>query len=232
MNYKKVISILVLTMVFSVSLKAQKTTIYTHQNVDYNSALELFDKEKYSAAQDRFSMVYKSTTDKKSEVAVNAKYYMALCGLNLFNTDAENLFIEFINDYPDSPKTKQAYYHLGNYHFRGKKYEEAIAWYSKLDPLDLSADDLVEYRFKMGYSYFCLEQFEKASSYLYEIKDSDNQYTSPARYYYGHIAYLQKKYESALQTFLLLNNDEKFSPITPYYIAQIYYLQGKYDEVI
>ncbi len=232
MNFKNSIFIFVLLLVFSVSLKAQKTTIYTHQNVDYNSALELFDKEKYSAAQEKFVMVYKSTTDKKSEVAVNAKYYMALCGLNLFNTDAENLFVEFINDYPDSPKTKQAYYHLGNYHFRGKKYEEAIAWYSKLDPLDLSADDLVEYRFKMGYSYFCLEQYEKASSYLYEIKDSDNQYTSPARYYYGHIAYLQKKYESALQTFLLLNNDEKFSPITPYYIAQIYYLQGKYDQVI
>ncbi|MCC7332822.1 MAG: tetratricopeptide repeat protein [Flavobacteriales bacterium] len=212
--------------------KAQKTTIYTHQNIEYKSARELFDKEKYSAAQEKFRLIYSSTADKKSEVAVNAKFYIALCGLNLFNNDAENLFIEFIQDYPDSPKKKLAYFHLGNFHFRGKKYDEAIAWYSKLDPLDLSAEDLIEYKFKTGYSYFCVEQFDKASTFFYEIKDSDNKYTSPARYYYGHIAYLQKKYESALQTFLLLNNDEKFSPLTPYYIAQIYYLQNKYDKVI
>jgi len=229
---RKIISFLILAVVFSLSLNAQKTTIYTHQNVDYNSALELFDKEKYSAAQDKFSMVYKSTMDKKSEVAINAKYYMALCGLNLFNTDAENLFVEFINDYSDSPKIKQAYFYLGSYHFRGKKYEEALVWFNKIDALDLSKEELAEYRFKVGYSYFSLENFDEASKHFYEIKDYDNQYTSPARYYYGHIAYLQKKYESALQTFLLLNNDEKFSPITPYYISQIYYLQGKYDKVI
>jgi TolA-binding protein len=232
LNFRNIIPTLVLIVVFGFSLKAQKTAIYTHPNVDYNSALELFDKEKYSAAQDKFEQVYKSTSDKKSEVALNAKYYMALCGLNLFNIDAENLFVEFVNDYPDSPKIKQAYFYLGSYHFRGKKYEEAIAYYNKIDANDLSADDLAEYRFKVGYSYFSLENYDKASNYFYEIKDYENAYTSPARYYYGHIAYLQKKYESALQTFLLLNNDEKFSPITPYYISQIYYLQGKYDQVI
>lgn len=233
MNFKNFISSILLLFVFSISLKAQKTTIYTiRQLTDYNSALELFDKEKYSAAQDKFEQIYKSTLDKKSEVALNAKYYMALCGLNLFNIDAENLFVEFINDYPDSPKIKQAYFYLGSYQFRAKKYDEALVYFKKIDANDLSKDELAEYKFKVGYSYFSLEKYDEASNYFYEIKDYENTFTSPARYYYGHIAYLQKKYESALQTFLLLNNDEKFSPITPYYISQIYYLQGKYDKVI
>lgn len=194
--------------------------------------MELFDKEKFSAAQHQFEEILKTSTDNKSEITVNAKYYQALCALMLFNTDAENLFIEFINQYPESPKVKMAYFYLGTYHFRGKKYEEALAWFHKIDTYDLSPEEQSEYRFKVGYCHFEGEQYEDAAKQFYEIKDTDNKYSAPAKYYYAHIAYLQKKYESSLSTFLQLNNDPKFSTITPYYISQIYYLQNKYDQLI
>jgi len=213
-------------------VSGQKTTIYTHQNASYNTALELYDKEKFSAAQEKFASVLKQIDDKKSEVAVNSQYYHAICGLNLFNIDAENLLIEFIFAYPESPKVKLAYYHLGRYKFRKKKYDEALDWFAKIDIYDLDDDELAEYHFKIGYSYFKENELDKASKSLYEIKDADTKYTAPARYYYAHIAYLQKKYESALQTFLSLSDNEKFAPIVPYYITQIYFLQKKYDKVI
>ncbi len=217
---------------FSVKLNAQKTTIYTSNVANYNNAMELIDKEKFSAAQHQFEEILKTSTDNKSEITVNAKYYQALCALMLFNTDAENLFIEFINQYPESPKVKMAYFYLGTYHFRGKKYEEALAWFHKIDTYDLSPEEQSEYRFKVGYCHFEGEQYEDAAKQFYEIKDTDNKYSAPAKYYYAHIAYLQKKYESSLSTFLQLNNDPKFSTITPYYISQIYYLQNKYDQLI
>ncbi len=218
--------------VFAFKAFTQKSTIYTHSNTTYNSALELYDKEKFSAAQEKFLQVLNNTEDKKSEVALNAMYYHALCGLELFNTDAENLLIEFIYAYPESPKVKLAYFHLGRYKFRKKKYDEALEWFAKMDLYDLSEKDLAEYHFKKGYSFFMEENYDEASKSLYEIKDADTKYTSAARYYYAHIAYLQKKYEPALQTFLSLSNDNKFGPIVPYYITQIYYLQEKYDKVI
>ncbi len=219
-------------IVFATTLIGQKSTIYTDNNSTYNSALELFDKEKFSAAQEKFSQVLKSIEDKKSEVALNAMYYHALCGLELFNTDAENLLIEFIYAYPESPKIKLAYFHLGRYKFRQKKYDDALAWFAKIDIYDLGEEDAAEYHFKRGYSFFMEEKYDDASKALYEIKDADTKYTSPARYYYAHIAYLQKKYEPALQTFQSLSGDEKFGSIVPYYITQIYYLQEKYDKVI
>ncbi|WP_170227933.1 tetratricopeptide repeat protein [Vicingus serpentipes] len=232
LRIKYLILVLIVNSVSSIALFAQKTTIYTHEISTYNSASELFDKEKYSAAQDKFADVLKTISDKKSEVAVNAKYYHALCGLRLFNTDAENLFIEFINEYPESPKVKLAYFYLGTYHFRGKKYDEALAWFAKIDAYDLSPEELAEYHFKKGYSYFINESYDEASKEFYEIKDVDNKYAAPAKYYYAHVAYLQQKYESSLETFLQLNSNPKFSPITPYYITQIYYLQKKYDKLI
>ena len=51
---------------------AQKTTIYTHDNLEYNEGLELYDKEKFSAAQEVFEKIIKSTSDNKSEMVVNA----------------------------------------------------------------------------------------------------------------------------------------------------------------
>ena len=232
MYLKRLIHIIILLCSINAIVYGQKTTIYTHENASYNSALELYDKEKYSAAQEKFRIVLKNIDDKKSEIAVNSQYYHALCGLKLFNINAENLLIEFIYSYPESPKVKMAYFHLGRYKFRKKKYGEALYWFAKIDIYDLTDDELAEYHFKMGYSYFKEDELEKASKSFYEIKDADTKYTSPARYYYAHIAYLQKKYESALQTFLSLSDDEKFSPIVPYYITQIYYLQKKYDELI
>ncbi len=229
---KKVIFIFILLCSVNNLVLGQKTTIYTHQNATYNSALELYDKEKFSAAQEQFKAVLNNIDDRKSEVAVNAQYYHAICGLELFNIDAENLLIEFIYAYPESPKVKLAYFHLGRYKFRKKKYDEALKWFAKMDIYDLSDDELAEYYFKTGYSYFQEENLEKASKAFYEIKDADTKYTPPARYYYAHIAYLQKKYQSALETFLALSDDEKFAPIVPYYITQIYFLQKKYDKVI
>ncbi|GAB4251845.1 MAG: tetratricopeptide repeat protein [Vicingaceae bacterium] len=212
---------------------AQSTLIYTAQpNKTYNTALELFDKEKYGAAQEAFVATYNLCENKLSEMAVNAKYYEALCCLNLFNNNAEGLLIEFVNNYPESPKTKWAYFDLGNYFFRKKKYKEALAWYDKLDVYDLNSEKWAEYYFKTGYAYFELNEESKASQAFYEIKDVDNSYASAAKYYYGHIAYNQKKYQSALQSFKMLANDENFGSIVPYYIVQIYYKQQKFDSII
>lgn len=231
MNRK--ISLLLTLLVCCISTTiAQKTTSFTQPNASYNSAMELFDKEKFSAAQEQFAAIIKSNKNDKSEVAVNASYYHALCGLNLFNNDAEALLIEFTLKYPESPKTKLAYFHLGNYYFRKKKYEEVLVWLAKIDVYDLSMEEAAEFYFKKGYSYFEQKEYEKASASFYEIKDTDNAYSSPAKYYYAHISYLQQKYEPALQTFLQLKEDEKFATIVPYYITQIYYLQEKYDSII
>jgi TolA-binding protein len=229
---KKISLIIILLCVVSHLVSGQKTTIYNDQNANYNTALELYDKEKFSAAQEIFSTVLKNSEDRKSEITVNAQYYHAICALELFNIDAENLLIEFIYAFPESPKVKLAYFHLGRYKFRKKKYDEATNWFNKMDIYDLNDAELAEYYFKRGYSYFQEEQLEKASKAFYEIKDADTKYTSPSRYYYGHIAYLQKKYQSALETFLSLSNNEKFAPIVPYYITQIYFLQKKYAQVI
>jgi tetratricopeptide (TPR) repeat protein len=224
--------VLSITVFLSVSVLAQKTIVYTHQDAEFEKAIELFQKEKYGAAQKSFLETIKSHTDLQSLIRIDAEYYNAICAIELFNKDGELYLKEFIAEHPESPKMKTACFYLGKYNYRKKKYKEALDWFEKVDVYDLTTDELAEFYFKRGYSFFERDKFIESKKDLYEIKDIDNKYASAAKYYYAHIAYDEKNYETALVDFLKLQQDETFGPIVPYYITQIYYLQGKYDMVI
>jgi len=231
MNKSKYISLLIGVFLSACGF-AQLTNIYTHEDADFKTAIELFQKEKFGAAQKLFEKVIETHTDLHSLIRIDAEYYNAICASELFNKDGELFLKQFVAEYPESPKVKTAYFYLGTYNYRKKKYRDALNWFEKVDIYDLTLDDLAEFYFKRGYSFFETEKFAEAKKDFLEIKDVDNKYASAAKYYAAHIAYNDKNYETALKDFLLLQKNETFGSVVPFYIAQIYYLQGKYNEVI
>lgn len=212
---------------------SQKTAIYIHPDAGFGSALELFQKQKYGSAQKLFSKIQEQYKNEPNNlVHIDAEYYAAICALELFNKDAELLLKEFIASHPESPRVQTTAFYLGKYNYRKKQYNKALEWFEKVDLYDLSNEELSEFYFKRGYSFFEQDSIEKAKKDFFEIKDIDNKYAAPATYYFGHISYLGKNYQTALQHFNKLKRNENFGPIVPYYIAQIFYLQGKYDSTI
>ena len=226
---KYFISLLFLT--FSGLLVSQKTQFYLDKDASYKMGLELFDKKQYTAAQKTFTD-YMNSVKGNTLLKIDAEYYAAACGIELFHKDGEWRMKEFIERHPESNKVKWGYFYLGKSNFRKKKYEDAIKFLEKVDIYELTKDNLAELYFKRGYSYFITNNNEKAKLDLFEIKDVDNKYAHPANYYYSHISYQEKNYETALQGFNRLLNDETFSAVVPYYITQIYFIQGKYSEVV
>ena len=226
---KYFISLLFLT--FSGLLVSQKTQFYLDKDASYKMGLELFDKKQYTAAQKTFTD-YMNSVKGNTLLKTDAEYYAAACGIELFHKDGEWRMKEFIERHPESNKVKWGYFYLGKSNFRKKKYEDAIKFLEKVDIYELTKDNLAELYFKRGYSYFITNNNEKAKLDLFEIKDVDNKYAHPANYYYSHISYQEKNYETALQGFNRLLNDETFSAVVPYYITQIYFIQGKYSEVV
>ncbi|MBC7861785.1 MAG: tetratricopeptide repeat protein [Bacteroidia bacterium] len=215
-----------------IQLSAQKTGAYLDNDLEFKNGTELFDKKLYAAAQKSFLNIISTTKNPKAFVRIDAEFYAAACALELFHKDGEWRFRKFVADHPESNKIKWAYFYLGKSNFRKKKYEEVIEWLEQVEVYDLNQEDLAELYFKRGYSYFETGNFHKAKQDLYEIKDVDNKYSYPANYYYSHIAYTEKNYETAAEGFRRLLNNETFGPIVPFYIAQIYFLQAKYDSVI
>ncbi|MBY0543115.1 MAG: tetratricopeptide repeat protein [Sphingobacteriaceae bacterium] len=210
-------------------------------NKNYQSGLELLQNEKYVAAAQQFKLVENIRTKVSSQkesnaelslIKENSKFYAAVCALELGNSDAESLFLEFIKTYPLNPNTVLAYFHVGKSYFGQKNYNKALEWFEKTDPTVLSQKQRLEYQFKQGYSYFELKNFEKAEPLFEAVKKEDSPFQESATYYFAYINYLNKEYKTALSNFEKLKGSPTYEASYPYYITSMYYLDERYDDVI
>jgi TolA-binding protein len=231
MTYNRAL-LLIVFLTFLIPLKAQKTEVNSFPEKDYYRGLDLYKKEKYGAAQEFFTSVQENYKSPKSELRAAAMYYSAMCAIQLVNNDAENKVLDFVGQNPESQLVNDAYFQLANYMYRKKTYTRAVTYYNRVDKYELSEDERSEFFFNKGYSHYMMNDPEEARLCFYEIKDIDTKYSSPALYYYSHIAYDQKNYSTALDGFLRLLDDATFSSIAPYYVTQIYFIQKKYTEII
>ena len=219
------------TLVFLSPQFAQQS-YYTLQNDgDYLKGLDYLDKEQYSTAQKLFESVYKKNNNSSTELRSLSQYYMAYCAVRLFNEDAEYLTNLFITENPESQLINEAEFNLAGYFYARKKWAKSTEYFKKVDPDKLTKDQWSEYYFKTGYAYFTKEKYDSAKVAFYRLTDIDTKYTAPALYYYSHIHYFEKNYQTALNGFLRLTGDKTFGPIAPYYIVQIYYFQERYKEI-
>lgn len=230
MSYIKHIVFFAFFIIASYSF-GQQTMIFKDQYKTYRTAQELYDKENFSAAQDKFKEVINSIPNKQDEIRIEAEYYFAVCALELFHKDAEFLLERFVTEHPDNVKAKTVYFQLGKFNYRLKKSKKVLKYFNQVDPYDLSEDEKIEFYFKKGYSEFKLDEFEKAKLDFKEIKDLESEYQTPAIYYYSHIAYTENNYQTALEGFQKIASNEMFRPIVPYYITQIYYKQKRYKQL-
>ena len=210
----------------------QQTAYYLDPDEDLREGVELFNKEKYSAAQDRFARYLDRTEETETTSQIDATYFKAICAMRLDHQNASKLLEGFVEAYPESPRANQARFEMGNYLFNQKKYKRAIRWYQKMKTKKLNKEERYQYNFNTAYCYFEDKKFNNAESLFYEIQGQPGPKKADASYYYGYIQYLDKNYETALGYFLDLQENRKYGGIVPFYIAQVFYLQEKYDKVI
>lgn len=211
---------------------AQQSIIRTDSDKLLREGLNLYSKEKFGPAQEFFRRFLETNPARHTEAQTTASFYYAVCAVELFHRDAENLLTSFVYENPESPLIQQAWYRLGLFFFRDKKYRDARKWFEQTAPEFLEPEQTDEYHFKLGYCYFRAEDYDRALSAFALVKDGESPYATTATYYYGHIQYSNKNFESALEHFRKLDKDEVFGRVVPFYISQIYYLQKKYDQVI
>jgi tetratricopeptide (TPR) repeat protein len=210
---------------------AQRTEKYASEYANFYRGEELFEKEQFSAAKEEFRQFLNEFDRTEDPQYIKARYYEGLSALQLYNNDAIKLLQEFINDYPESIYINDINFKIGQYFYQRKKYLDALQWLEETDQSQLNDEVTAEYYFKLGYANFQLGNYSQARNAFYEIKDDSSNYSSPALYYYSHIAYQNETYQEALDGFLKLADDPSFAKEVPYYITQIYYLLGDFERV-
>ena len=229
---KKIRLFITFCVLFTNILWGQNTAVYKNPEANYRLGVELFNKEKYGAARTVFDKVISSIKNTESPLRINAEYYDAVCALELFNKDAEYKLNRFILYHPTDTKKNLAYFQLGRYTYRNKKYKSALKYFEKTDISDLTGIQKGEYYFKTGYCYFKAKNYDKSKPAFDKAIAFDSKYASPAKYYLAHLAYENGDYETALAGFQELQDDPNFKAIAPYYIVQILFMKGEYDKVV
>jgi TolA-binding protein len=227
----RILFIIPVFILFSLSLKAQKTTFFEDVIAEMQMAHELYRQKKYNSAYRQFEKVQRQV-EPKSELFSEAIYFKAVSAMKAGHNSGYRLLEKFIDDYPDSPYMNNALYNLGDHQFEKKHYAAAIRTYSEVDRLELTENEKVKLQYQTGYSHLMQDNTEQALAEFYEIKDRNNLYSSPATYYWAHIMYLQDNYQSALDGFRQLETDPDYSRVIPLYVSHIYYKQKRYNDVV
>ena len=214
------------------SLMAQKEATGEGQRELYRQATDLYQKQKYSAAQQIYDQIVAGNEGRADLTTAEAAYYAGVCSEKLDNNDACYRLEEFLRLYPQSSRCNMARFYLGNFHYTRGDYERALAWYREVDGAEVEYDHRSEYNFKKGYCYFQKGDMQKASSLFSQQVDGKSKYRNSSLYYYAHIQYVNGQYDLALKNFRELEKDRKFAKIAPSYIARIYYYLGKDDELL
>jgi tetratricopeptide (TPR) repeat protein len=230
-------SIVILAFIFSISATAQQTRFYSDPEEKFKEAKEYFQKEEYSLAYPIFKELQESVheTDKINNVTTvqEINYYAIACALKQNEGRAEDMAKNYIDFEKNNARVEQMNFHLGEYYYRQEKFPEAIERYEQANISNLSNREIADMQFHQGYSYFVQQQFAKAKplfNSIRQVKDDPNYID--ANYYYGFLAFRDKNYNEALQSFKIVENEKNYQTIVPYYIAQIYYIQGKKEEAI
>ena len=186
------------------------------QDQNLKQALKFFDQKQFTLAQSLF----------EEEDGETALFYNARCAQELNLENAEDLFVQLLDEYPFSIYYNEAYLALYQINFTQENYTKAIDFLLKLNELNNKQ------RFDLAYSYFQIDSLDLAKLNFSKLLQIESDYQSASKYYFAHISYQSQNYQSSLRWFKELINDKKFKHIVPYYIAQIYYYLNEYEQLI
>lgn len=201
----------------------------------YKDAQELFDKQKYGAAFEKFEhFLEKGYADdnQSNELNANASYYQAVSAYYLDRFDTQPLLEEFIDDFPQNSKWAEAHYYLGRYYFEGKKYSDAIPLLEAFVKTKGTDDEMVqEANFLVAYGHFMNGDLVKSQPIFAQVKNSQSPFAEDARYYDAIILYQNGKYGPAYDALKELEFSPKYKDEIRVYLANAMLKLKRYAEL-
>ena len=221
----------------SLTAFSQQTHNYQDPQEQFFLAKEYFQKEQYNLAYPILKELQQSLKESdrvnQSTMAQEIDYYTIAAALKQNESRAEQDAKQYIEVTKNNARVQMMNYHLAEYYFRKQQFSDAALLYEQSNIANLSNREIADLKFHQGYAYFTMQRFAQAKPLFNSIRQlkNDPNYMD-ANYYYGFIAFRDKAYGEALESFRIVENHPTYQSIVPYYIAQIYYVQGRRDEAI
>ncbi|MCC6516014.1 MAG: tetratricopeptide repeat protein, partial [Chitinophagales bacterium] len=139
---RKISLLIFITYAFSQIAFSQATFKQTDILKSYKEAEELVNLGKFAVAQpilqDFLQQYEQKTLDKSNMIYADAIFLKALCEKETASPEAEKDLQYFADNFKGHPKTNSAYFHLGDIAFGKANYNDALAFFEKVDEKSLT----------------------------------------------------------------------------------------------
>lgn len=217
-------------------LQAQESAIYRDAQAHYKRGMRFYKQALYGQALSEFEQLLAEPLAFDDNTVPlyrqRSELYAGLSALYLKQPDAEKRLLYFIEAQAPSSIATRAQLALGDYYYAERDYNQAIKYLSQVSTSELSNEEIIAQKFKLGYAYFVKKKFDKAKSLFQQIRNSKTQYYYPSNYYYGITEFFDGNYAQALEGFNNAKQSSRYKNIVPVYIIQIYFANKQYAEVI
>lgn len=211
------------------AVSAQKSTLYTHELKDFNTAMLLFNDQQYASAKVIFEQVAKKTT--QEEILADCAYYIANCAIRTQQVNADQLVEHFVTNYPTNTKRNQAYLEVAHFYFDNNNFPKALFWFDKVEDSQLTKKELDKFNFQKGYSFFNAKKKKEAVKYFNTVVNSA-EYGAQAKYYLGFMAYEGDDYKVATKYFDEVSGEEKYKEKLSYFQSDMNFKLGNFQKAI
>jgi len=181
---------------------------------NFNKGYSFFVSKRYNDAKKYFQKVQKD-----SDYQENTNYYLGYIAYQLENFEEANENFDKLNR--DNDKNITGYFRA-NMNFKLGRFEEAIRLaIESLEGSDKKEES--ELSKIIGESYFNLEQYRLALSYLSDYKGKKGKLNNTHYYQLGYSNYKLKNYKDAILNFnKIINGNDKVAQNAYYHLADSY----------
>lgn len=217
-------TILSVTLAFVLS-GAATAQVNESSNTEFARGLRLYESGMYGAARNIFESI--------ADVDSRAEGYAVLCAVKTRSDGSSALVRDYDSKHPGSAMSGVLHYHEGLNLFDDGLYEDAYREFCMVRRKSLSKDDLPEFIYKKGYCLFDAGKLSQAGDVLVEFDSmADNDFSAPAKYALGYIAYSEGQFGKAIDYFEAASVDPRLAEVSTYYVLDCRFQLKDYDYVI
>ncbi len=233
----KIVAFIILTFFgFCTSVHSQETMEWSDADAAFKSAKQLYQQDQFSLAFPVFKRLYNNGIKKSNmpvQLMADAQYYYIICGLQLDEIGAADLAKTFVELDNHLAHVQMVSFYLGEYYYQQKEYNKALTYYAKSNIVNLNNRQIATMKFHQGYAYFINQDFENAKPLFNTIRQmpADPNYID-ANYYYGFLAFSEKSYETAIESFLIAETHPDYQHVVPFYLTELYYFSGNREKAL
>lgn len=195
------------------------------ETFNFNNGYASFVTKNYNDAKK-----YLTRVETSKKYGSQAKYYLGFMSYQGDDYDSANKYFDQVSD-EEKYKEKLSYYQA-DLNFKLGKFEKAIELAKDKLPAS-DRNEISELNKIIGESYFNLEKYSEAISYLKEYQGRKGKWSNTDYYQLGYAYYKQKDYESAISEFnKIVSANNSVAQNAYYHLGESYVNVGKKQEAL